>query len=118
MLGQIKKSRDTSVLGHSEDGEAIPFHGHHRRIHPQAVELGTIDYINLTSDGKHGGYDRAIAASRSPSLRTLSNGVDDPGVKTREPSLPTPPSSERPKSSLFRVPLTLGTETIPIAIEP
>jgi len=42
----------------------------------QAVELGTINYINLTSDGKHGDYDRAIEASLKSGKPIFCNFVE------------------------------------------
>ena len=47
-----------------------------KRIHPQAVELGTIEYINLTTDGKHGDYDQAIAASLETGKPSFANFVE------------------------------------------
>lgn len=42
----------------------------------QPVELGTIDYINLTPDGKHGDYDRAIAVSLETGKPVFANFVE------------------------------------------
>lgn len=42
----------------------------------QAVELGTIDYVNLTPDGKHGDYDSAIQASLQTGKPILANFVE------------------------------------------
>ena len=47
-----------------------------KRAHSQAVELGTIDYINLTPDGKHGDYDKAIAASLETGKPIFANFVE------------------------------------------
>eukprot|EP00565_Helicotheca_tamesis_P005151 CAMPEP_0185728138 /NCGR_PEP_ID=MMETSP1171-20130828/3597_1 /TAXON_ID=374046 /ORGANISM="Helicotheca tamensis, Strain CCMP826" /LENGTH=57 /DNA_ID=CAMNT_0028396813 /DNA_START=200 /DNA_END=373 /DNA_ORIENTATION=- len=47
-----------------------------RSSQPQAVELGTIDYINLTADGKHGDYDAAVQASLDTGKPIFANFVE------------------------------------------
>eukprot|EP00581_Thalassiosira_minuscula_P008051 CAMPEP_0183702930 /NCGR_PEP_ID=MMETSP0737-20130205/869_1 /TAXON_ID=385413 /ORGANISM="Thalassiosira miniscula, Strain CCMP1093" /LENGTH=182 /DNA_ID=CAMNT_0025929617 /DNA_START=47 /DNA_END=595 /DNA_ORIENTATION=+ len=82
----------------------------------QAVELGSINYVNLTPDGKHGDYGAAVRASLetgNPSSPTSWSGADDPGARTRDPSSPTRPSNGPPRSSSCPAPSTLGTETNP-----
>ncbi|CAB9511938.1 expressed unknown protein [Seminavis robusta] len=42
----------------------------------QAVELGTIDYINLTPDGKHGDFNAAVQASLETGKPIFANFVE------------------------------------------
>jgi len=37
------------------------------------VELGTIEYVNLTPDGRHGDYDRAVDAARRTGRPIFAN---------------------------------------------
>ena len=45
-------------------------------ITTQAVELGTIDYINLTPDGKHGDYNSAVQTSLETGRPIFANFVE------------------------------------------
>lgn len=47
-----------------------------RPSRPQAVELGTIDYVNLTPDGKHGKYDAAVQAALETGKPIFANFVE------------------------------------------
>ena len=42
----------------------------------QAVELGTINYVNLTLDGRHGEYDKAVQVSRETGKPIFANFVE------------------------------------------
>jgi len=42
----------------------------------QAVELGTINYVNLTSDSKHGTYDIAIQLAKETGKPIFANFVE------------------------------------------
>ncbi|CAJ1958822.1 unnamed protein product [Cylindrotheca closterium] len=42
----------------------------------QHVELGTIDYVNLTADGKHGDFDAAINIARLTGKTIFANFVE------------------------------------------
>jgi hypothetical protein len=52
----------------------------HRRPTPsqlqQYVELGTIDYVNLTKDGRHGDYDTVIAMAQATGKPIFANFVE------------------------------------------
>jgi hypothetical protein len=43
---------------------------------PKYVELGTIDYVNLTKDGRHGDYDIAIAVAQATGKPIFANFVE------------------------------------------
>jgi len=42
----------------------------------QAVELGTIDYCNITPDGRHGDFDAAIQAASISGKPIFANFVE------------------------------------------
>jgi hypothetical protein len=42
----------------------------------QAVELGTIQYVNLTPDGRHGDIDKALAISKATQKPLFCNFVE------------------------------------------
>ena len=42
----------------------------------QAVELGTIDYVNLTPDQRHGDYDAAVQAAVDTGKPIFANFVE------------------------------------------
>jgi len=42
----------------------------------QAVELGTIDYCNITPDGRHGDFDAAIQAASETGKPIFANFVE------------------------------------------
>jgi len=42
----------------------------------QAVELGTVNYVNLTSDSKHGTYDIAIQLAKETGKPIFANFVE------------------------------------------
>lgn len=42
----------------------------------QAVELGTINYVNLTSDGRHGEFDTAVRIARETGRPVFANFVE------------------------------------------
>mmetsp|Transcript_20042 Transcript_20042/g.49256 ORF Transcript_20042/g.49256 Transcript_20042/m.49256 type:complete len:80 (-) Transcript_20042:486-725(-) len=42
----------------------------------QYVELGTIEYVNLTSDGKHGEFEPAISIARVTGKPIFANFVE------------------------------------------
>ena len=43
------------------------------------VELGTIRYVNLTQDGKHGDYDTAVSIAKESGRPIFANFVEWPG---------------------------------------
>lgn len=45
-------------------------------IHNQAVELGTINYVNLTPDSKHGDYDIALEIAKETGKPIFANFVE------------------------------------------
>lgn len=47
-----------------------------RSSHTQAVELGTIDYVNLTPDRKHGDYDTAVQTALQTGKPLFANFVE------------------------------------------
>lgn len=42
----------------------------------QAIELGTINYVNLTRDGKHGEFDKAMKIARETGKPIFANFVE------------------------------------------
>ena len=42
----------------------------------QAVELGTINYVNLTADGRHGDVNAALQAARASDKPIFANFVE------------------------------------------
>jgi hypothetical protein len=42
----------------------------------QPIELGTIDYCNLTADGKHGDFDAALRAATETGQPIFANFVE------------------------------------------
>lgn len=42
----------------------------------QPIELGTIDYCNLTADGKHGDFDAALQAAAETGKPIFANFVE------------------------------------------
>ena len=42
----------------------------------QAVELGTIDYVNLTADGRHGDIEEALSISKATQKPLFCNFVE------------------------------------------
>ena len=42
----------------------------------QAVELGTINYVNLTSDGRHGEFEKALQVARETGKPIFANFVE------------------------------------------
>lgn len=42
----------------------------------QPIELGTIEYCNITQDGRHGDYDAAIAAATESGKPLFANFVE------------------------------------------
>ena len=42
----------------------------------QPIELGTINYVNLTSDGRHGDYERALQVARETGKPIFANFVE------------------------------------------
>jgi len=47
--------------------------------HQQPIELGTIEYCNLTADGKHGDFDLALQAASATGKPIFANFVEWPG---------------------------------------
>mmetsp|Transcript_15274 Transcript_15274/g.42255 ORF Transcript_15274/g.42255 Transcript_15274/m.42255 type:complete len:80 (+) Transcript_15274:233-472(+) len=43
---------------------------------PEYVELGTIQYVNLTSDGKHGDYQTALDVAKETGKPIFCNFVE------------------------------------------
>jgi len=42
----------------------------------QAVELGTINYVNLTPDGRHGEFEKALEVARLTGKPIFANFVE------------------------------------------
>lgn len=42
----------------------------------QPIELGTIEYVNLSSDGKHGDFDHAVQVARETGKPIFANFVE------------------------------------------
>jgi hypothetical protein len=42
----------------------------------QAVELGTIDYVNLTPDGRHGDFETAVRIAQETGKPIFANFVE------------------------------------------
>ena len=45
----------------------------------QYEELGTIEYVNLTRDGRHGDYETALAVAKATGKPIFANFVEFPG---------------------------------------
>ena len=43
---------------------------------PAPIELGTIEYVNLTPDGRHGDYDKAVQVARDSGKPIFANFVE------------------------------------------
>lgn len=78
-----KKSKDvageetaTSVPLDSHQNQVAGDHGSNRRNPQQAVELGTIRYVNLTPDGRHGDMDVALRVAAETGKPLFCNFVE------------------------------------------
>lgn len=49
----------------------------------QLIELGTIDYHNLTADGKHGDFEAALQAAAKTGKPIFANFVEWSGCQVR-----------------------------------
>jgi hypothetical protein len=64
---------DRGAKAPSETTTVLP---HRPSSSRQYVELGSIDYVNLTRDGKHGDYDTAIATAKATGKPIFANFVE------------------------------------------
>jgi hypothetical protein len=52
----------------------------------QPIELGTIDYCNLTADGKHGDFDAALQVVAEAGRPIIANFVEWSGCRVSSSS--------------------------------
>lgn len=67
-----KLETTTTMPTTTVDSSDIP----RRRHTPQPVELGTIDYVNLSPDGRHGDFETAIRIARETGKPIFANFVE------------------------------------------
>eukprot|EP00541_Cyclophora_tenuis_P007846 CAMPEP_0116552124 /NCGR_PEP_ID=MMETSP0397-20121206/6319_1 /TAXON_ID=216820 /ORGANISM="Cyclophora tenuis, Strain ECT3854" /LENGTH=70 /DNA_ID=CAMNT_0004077053 /DNA_START=84 /DNA_END=296 /DNA_ORIENTATION=- len=58
--------------GNNSKGASVPTSS----IPKQAVELGTINYVNLTPDGRHGDFDTALQVAAQTGKPIFANFVE------------------------------------------
>ena len=46
------------------------------RVPVHHIELGSIEYVNLTPDGKHGDFDKALSIARETGKPIFANFVE------------------------------------------
>lgn len=83
-MGFFRKEKDANPVAQAATEAAVlrttavdpPAVSAPRPRTPQYVELGTINYVNLTPDGRHGDYQTALDQARSTGKPILANFVE------------------------------------------
>ena len=80
-FGRKKKSAKADLSsGEGTTNNTTDNQSHAKKRNPtltrQYVELGTIEYVNLTADGKHGDYDTAVREASETGRPIFANFVE------------------------------------------
>mmetsp|Transcript_21756 Transcript_21756/g.60474 ORF Transcript_21756/g.60474 Transcript_21756/m.60474 type:complete len:84 (+) Transcript_21756:126-377(+) len=69
-------SATTTSTGGEPQQDPVLVEPRPQRRGPQPIELGTINYVNLTTDGKHGDYEVAMKVARETGKPIFANFVE------------------------------------------